>query len=165
MFSIIILGEEGLFSLNLISCPLISISVMAAQFFSSLSTSVFPLTVISRYLVVESSGNVYLSDEVVLPLLIPSYTFEKVLPSFDTDITKLYCRSLPLYQAISTLQMVFCAPKSILIQEPTPSCDHRVPRLLSLTFGGMASSPSSPIAVIPEIARFWLHELMSVAAT
>src|SRR3954463_5448284 len=101
MFSIIVFGEEeGLFSVELTSYPLIAISVMAAQFFSSLSTSVFPLIVIFRYLIAEILEKLYLSDEVVFPLLVPSYIFEKVVPSLETDITKLYCRSSPLYQAI-----------------------------------------------------------------
>ena len=82
-------------------------SVILAQLFS-----VFPLTVTLTNLVVILVGKLYFSADRVVPLLLPVNTFVKVVPSFETDITKLFTRGFPLYQAISTLQILFCPPKS-----------------------------------------------------
>ena len=95
---------------------------------------------IFTYLAV-TSGKSYFSEDDVVPLLLPVNTFVKVVPSFETDITKLFCRSFPLYQAISTLETVFCTPKSALIHEPIALFDHLVLRLLSMAFpGGVGES-------------------------
>src|ERR1700693_5396136 len=82
-------------------------SVILAQLFR-----VFPLTVILTYLPVVPPGKIYVSEERVVPLLLPVNTFVKVVPSFETDITKLFCRVFPLYHAITTLQMFMFDPKS-----------------------------------------------------
>src|ERR671919_1597384 len=122
MFNVIVLSEGDLFSVG-ISYPLISISVIAAQFFKSISSSVFPLIVIFRYLAAERSEKAYLSADRVSPLLVPEYTFIKLDPSLEIDIANLYDLSSPLYQAISILQMIFFAPRSAWNHEPIPSCD------------------------------------------
>src|SRR5437588_4433770 len=81
-------------------------SVILAQLFS-----VFPLTVILTKLAV-TLGKAYFSADRVVPLLLPVNTFVKLVPSLETDMTKSFTRRFPLYQAISTLQIVFCPPKS-----------------------------------------------------
>ena len=115
-------------------------SVILAQLFR-----VFPLTVILTYLPVVPPGKRYVSGERVVPLLLPVNTFVKVVPSFETDITKLFCRVFPLYHAISTLQMFIFDPKSAWIHEPIPGFDHLVLRLLSKTLAGRF--PSLPLDV------------------
>jgi hypothetical protein len=59
-------------------------SVILAQLFT-----VFPLTVTLTYLPVVPPGKTYVSNERVVPLLLPLKTFVKEVPSFETDITKL----------------------------------------------------------------------------
>src|SRR5947209_5413012 len=81
-------------------------SVILAQLFS-----VFPLTVILTKLAV-TLGIAYFSTDRVVPLLLPVNTFVKLVPSLETDMTKSFTRRFPLYHAISTLQIVFCPPKS-----------------------------------------------------
>src|SRR5712692_1118472 len=82
-------------------------SVILAQLFS-----VFPLTVTLTNRAVTLVGKLYCSADRVVPLLLPVNTFVKLVPSFETDITKVFSRRFPLYHATSTLQIVFCAPKS-----------------------------------------------------
>jgi hypothetical protein len=73
-------------------------SVILAQLFY-----VFPLTVILTNLAVTFVGKLYVSADRDVPLLLPVNTFVKLVPSLETDITKLFTRRFPLYQAISTL--------------------------------------------------------------
>src|SRR5437899_9779007 len=82
-------------------------SLILAQLFT-----VFPLTVTLTYLPVVPPGKTYVPGERVVPLLLPVNTFVKLVPSFETDITKLFCRVFPLYHPISTLQMFIFDPKS-----------------------------------------------------
>ena len=63
--------------------PLTAISVIDAQLFC-----VFPLTVILTNLPTVFAGKLYLSGDKVVPVLFPVNTGVKVLPSFETDITK-----------------------------------------------------------------------------
>jgi len=98
----------------------------------------------------------YFSEFSVVPLLVPLSLLTNVVPSVEVDIAKLYCLSLPLYQAISTLQIVFDVPKSARIHEPTPGFDHLVLRLLSRTLeGGLPVSKA--LAVTPLIERLLLQ--------
>ena len=91
------------------------------------------MTVILRYLALVSS-KLYFSGLSVEPLLLLLDILENFTPSFDADITKLFCLSFPLYHAILTLQIFLLVPKSSCIHEPTPLLDHLVLRLLSRTF-------------------------------
>jgi hypothetical protein len=65
--NVTVFDEETFLSVS--ADPLISISVMAPQF--SFPSSLFPLIVIFTYLAVFSS-KLYLSDDRVFPLLVPS---------------------------------------------------------------------------------------------
>src|SRR5690349_7525130 len=65
-------------------------SVILAQLFS-----VFPLTVTLTNLAVTFVGKLYVSADRVVPLLLPVNTFVKLVPSLDTDITKLFTRRFP----------------------------------------------------------------------
>src|SRR5918996_18416 len=87
--------------------------VMLAQSLAEVLLSVFPFTVILRYCPWIPFVS-YLSVESVVPELCPVNTFTKSLASvvFDTDISKLDCLEVPLYQAIPTLLIGFSEPRS-----------------------------------------------------
>jgi hypothetical protein len=72
-------GGDGLLKPSTLS------SVILAQLFK-----VFPLTVTLTNLPVVPPGKTYVSNERVVPLLLPVNTFVNVVPSFETDITKLF---------------------------------------------------------------------------
>src|SRR5919106_3147530 len=84
------------------SDPNTAISVMLAQLFS-----LFPFTIILMYLPSVPAGILYFSKDEVVPLLCPENLFAKLVPSLDTEITKLFCLSVPRYHAISTLHILF----------------------------------------------------------
>jgi len=74
---------------------------------------------------------------VLVPELFPVNTLLKLVPSVETDITKLYCLEAPSAQAMSTLQTDFCAPKSSCIQGLVVNVEyHFVLRLLSMALVG-----------------------------
>jgi hypothetical protein len=83
------------------SCPLTDISVILPK-----SLSVFPFTVILTYCA-EWSGILYLSEDVICPVLFTLAISLKITPSFEVDITKLYALSSPLYHAISISHKTF----------------------------------------------------------
>ena len=74
-----------------------------------------------------------------------------VVPSVEVDMTKLFVRDAPLYQAMSREETVFADPRFAVINDPIPSSDHLVPRLLSNAFEGML--PSLPLAVTDVTGR------------
>src|SRR5690348_11374721 len=102
------MGSLIQFVLGLLEDPATLNSVILAQLFS-----VFPLTVTLTNLAVTLVGILYVSADRDVPLLLPVNTFVKLVPSLEADITKLFTRRFPLYQAISTLQIVFCTPLSV----------------------------------------------------
>jgi len=83
------------------------------------------------------SVNEYLSNEFELPELVPEKTFTKLVPSCETEMMKLYCTRAPSTQAMSTLHIGICAPKSAVIQGLRVDCDaHLVRRFRSIAFSG-----------------------------
>ncbi len=76
----------------------------------------------------------YFSRFSVEPVLFELSTFVKATPSFEVDITKLFCLSFPLNQATLTSQTLLTVPKSSCIHDPTPLLDHLVSKLSSTTF-------------------------------
>ena len=114
-----------------------------------------PLIVIFTYLALVKEM-MYFSEFSVVPLLLPLSLLTNVVPSVEVAIAKLYCLSFPLYHAISTLQIVFFAPKSARIHEPTSGFDHLVLRLLSIALEG-GLPVSNAFAVTPFIERLLLQ--------
>ena len=83
------------------------------------------------------SAKLYFSVDVLVPLLFPENTFEKLLPSVETDIVKIYWRLFPSAHATSTLHIDLLAPKSTLIHGLTLNVDHHlVFALLSMALLG-----------------------------
>ena len=96
---------------------------------------VFPFTVILIYRAV-ISGNSYLSNPLVVPLLVPEKTLVNDLPSFETPITNLLILSVPLYHETSKLHTVFFFPISNVRDYPRPCSDHRVAGSSSIAYFG-----------------------------
>jgi hypothetical protein len=82
----------------------------------------------------------YFSKLSVEPLLFELNTFANFIPSVEVDITKLFCRSFPLYHAMLMSQTLLLVPKSTCTHEPTPLFDHRVSKLSSRTL-----EPGKPV--------------------
>ena len=104
-----------------------------------------------KYLPSAPEGIAYLSGDVVFPLLVLRNFSENEVPSTDDEITKLFCRTSPRYQEISTLQIFFFDPKSSWIQEPIPRLDHLLLRLPSRTLEG--TLPSLPDALTADTGK------------
>ena len=62
-------------------------------------------------------------------MLVPENTVVNVVPSVEVDMTKLFVRDAPLYQATSREVTVFADPRFAVINDPTPRLDHLVPKV------------------------------------
>src|ERR671918_3219926 len=87
----------------------------------------------------------YLSADVVFPVLEAETMSLKLVPSLETDMTKLYDLTSPLYQAMSIAHNIFLIPKSSWTNEPTALLAHLVSGSPS-TANAAVEAPLAPFA-------------------